>query len=147
MTRWQVFRAAVASPFKALMDPEGRRAWALVFMAGGGISMTAFAGVALHIVRNNPTYAFYLGAAALFLIGIVITGYAALLGRKATIEGSLLGNSFRISDAEVQRIAEKVVEASPPPPPPPPPVIIQTAPAAPPQEEQFNEPDPTRPAG
>jgi hypothetical protein len=145
----------LAAPFRVLMDPEGRRAWALMLMAGGGLSMTAFAAFALYLVRTIPKFAFYMGLASLFLIGIVITGYAALLGRKATIKGSVLGNTFEISDDQVQRIAEKVVEATPPPPPPPPaapPVIIQTGPVTPavpvaPSEETFSEPDPSRPPG
>ncbi len=129
-SRAAVFFGALASPFKALMSPEGRRAWALMLMAGGGLSMTIFAGCALYIVRDYPNYAFYMGLASLFLIGIVLTGYAGLLISRV-IKGSVLGNSFEISDQQVQQIANKVVEATPPPPPPPPvapapTVVVQT---------------------
>jgi len=115
---------AAATPFRVLLDPEGRRAWALMLMAGGGLAMTVFAGFSLYLVRSVPAYAFYLGLAALFLIGIVITGYAGLL-IKRTIKGSVLGSSFEISDEQTQAIAAAVVAATPPTPPPPP-VVINT---------------------
>lgn len=118
------FFGALATPFRVLDDPEGRRGWALMLMAGGGVSMTIFAAFALYLVRSVPAYAFYMGLGALALIGIVITGYAGLL-IKRTIKGSVLGNSFEISDEQTQAIAKAVVEATPPPPPPAP-VIIQT---------------------
>lgn len=89
---------------KALRDPDGRRGAALLFMAGGGASMTGYAGYALWLVRNRPDYAFYLGLAALALIGIVLTGFAGLL-IKRTIKGSMFGNSFEISDEQVEQIA------------------------------------------
>jgi hypothetical protein len=112
------------------MDPDGRRGWALVLLALGGVSMTVFAGFALYYVRTVPKFAFYLGLAALFLIGIVLTGFAGLL-IKRTIRGSVLGNSFEISDEVAGKIADKVAAAAPPPLPPAP-VVIQTGPAAPP---------------
>lgn len=130
MTGFAAFFHALAAPFRVLTDPEGRRAWALMLMAGGGISMTVFAAFTLYIVRQVPAYAFYMGLAALFLIGIVITGYAGLL-IKRTIKGSVLGSSFEISDEQTQAIARAVVDATPPPPPPPPPITIVAAPASP----------------
>lgn len=93
-----------------------------MLMAGCGLSMTAFAAFALYIVRNNPNYAFYMGLAALFLIGIIVTGYAGLL-IKRTIKGSVLGTSFEISDEATQKIASAVVAATPPPPAPT--VVVQ----------------------
>lgn len=119
---------SAATPFRVLMDPEGRRAWALMLMAGGGLAMTVFASFALYLVRRIPAYAFYLGLAAMFLIGIVITGYAGLL-IKRTIRGSVLGNSFEISDEQTQAIAKAVVDATPPAPPAQPVIINTAAPA------------------
>lgn len=88
----------------ALRDPEGRRGAALLFLAGGGLSMTGYAGYALWLVRERPDYAFRLGIGALILIAIVLTGFAGLL-IKRTIKGSVLGSSFEISDQQVQHIA------------------------------------------
>jgi hypothetical protein len=117
VTRVGAFFRALGSPFRVLMDPEGRRAWALMLMAGGGLSMTIFAGFVLYIVKERPDYAFRLGVGALILIGIVITGYAGLL-IKRTIEGGALGVHFRISDEQTAALAQAVVDATPPPPPP-----------------------------
>ena len=88
----------------ALADPEGRRGAALLFMAAGGVAMTGYATYALWLVRGRPDYAFYLGLSAMVLIAIVLTGFAGLL-IKRTIKGSVLGNSFEISDEQVQQIA------------------------------------------
>lgn len=96
------FRAAGLA-LRALGNPEGRRGWALVLLAGGGVAMTGYAFRALQIVKNVPSYAFYLGAGALALIAIVLTGFAGLLIRRR-IAGSVLGSSFEISD-EMQATA------------------------------------------
>ena len=88
----------------ALADPEGRRGAALLFMAAGGVAMTGYGVYALWLVRGRPDYAFYLGLSAMVLVAIVLTGFAGLL-IKRTIKGSVLGNSFEISDEQVQQIA------------------------------------------
>ncbi len=120
------FFGSCATPFRALMDPEGRRAWALVVLACGGVALTTYAAFALYLVRAVPNFAFYLGLAAMVSVDIVLTGFAGLL-IKRTIKGSVLGNSFEISDDQAQAIAEKVVAATPlPPPSQPASVIVQT---------------------
>lgn len=123
------FFRALATPFRLLNDPEGRRGWALMLMAGGGSSMTIYAGVGLYLVREHANYVFYLALASLGLILVVLTGYAGLLVKR-TIKGSVLGNSIEISDDQANQIAGKVAAAIPPPPPPPPApsptVVVQT---------------------
>lgn len=114
MTRWQSFRAIMAKPFQALFDIEGRRAWAVMLMAGCAIMMTAYAGVALYIVRDHPNYAFYLGAGALLLLAIVITGFASLI-TKRDLDLHALGLNLKISDQQVEEIANKVVANTPTP--------------------------------
>lgn len=62
-----------------------RRNWGLVLLAGGGMAMTAFAAAALWIIRERGgpvEYVFYLGAGALGLVGIVLTGFSALLVKR-----------------------------------------------------------------
>jgi|GEM_PF-1225764 len=98
---------ALGAPWRAanvLRDPEGRRGAALLFMALGGVAMTAYAAFALWIVRERPTLAFYLGVGALILIAIVLTGFAGLL-IKRTIKGSFAGSSFEISDQHIAQAA------------------------------------------
>lgn len=68
-----------------LVDPaasDRRRNWGLVLLAGGGMAMTAYACAALWLVRDDRDYAFYLGAGALGLVGVVLTGFSALLVKR-----------------------------------------------------------------
>jgi hypothetical protein len=80
-----------------LVGSERRRNWGLILLAGGGMAMTVFAGASLWLVREDRDYAFYLGAGALALVGIVLTGFAGLLVKR-TIRGSVAGSEFEISD-------------------------------------------------
>jgi hypothetical protein len=126
------FFSACGSPFRALGSAEGRRAWALMLMAGSNVMMTAYVSAVLWIVRKNPQYAFYLGLGGFFMIAIVTTGFAGLLVSRA-IDLDALGVKLKISDQQMQQIADNVAKAVPPPPPPPPPpaastVVVQTAP-------------------
>lgn len=114
MTRWQAFRHVTGAPFRALFDIEGRRAWAVMLMAGCAIMMTAYAGVALYIVREHPNFAFYLGCGALLLLAIVITGFASLI-TKRDLDLHALGVNLKISDQQVEEIANKVVANTPTP--------------------------------
>ena len=82
-------------------------------LAAGGVAMTGYGAYALWLVRGRPDYAFYLGLSAMALIAIVLTGFAGLL-IKRTIKGSVLGNSFEISDEQVQQIAAATAVAQAP---------------------------------
>ena len=70
------------------VDParsDRRRDWGLALLAGGGMAMTGFAVAALVILylRESPlNFVFYLGLAALCLVGIVLTGFSALLVKR-----------------------------------------------------------------
>lgn len=62
-----------------------RRNWGLVMLAGGGVAMTAFSAVALWMLydRNAPSsYLLYMGLGSLTLVGIVLTGFSALLVKR-----------------------------------------------------------------
>lgn len=64
---------------------DRRRDWGLILLAGGGMAMTVFAAAALYILylRNAPLgFVFYMGLAALGLVGIVLTGFSALLVKR-----------------------------------------------------------------
>jgi len=61
---------------------DRRRDWGLLFLAGGGIAMTAYAGAALYLVRAVADLAFWLGMAAMGLIGVVLTGFAGLVVKR-----------------------------------------------------------------
>lgn len=125
----------LGTPFRYLFDIEGRRAWAIMLMAGCGVTMSAYAGFSLYLVRHNPNLAFYLGAGALMLIAIIVTGFASLI-TKRDIDLNAFGASMKISDRQVQEIADKVVAGTPTPAAvpvaPAPSVIVQTGSPAPP---------------
>lgn len=79
MSKLGTFFRALGTPFRVLMDPEGRRAWALLLAAGGGMMMTTYASVALWLVRKSPAYVFSLGLFAHISIIFVLTGFLGLL--------------------------------------------------------------------
>lgn len=71
-----------------IVDPKAsdiRRNWGLFFLAGGGVAMTAYAVASLYVLyeKNGPLeYVYYLGLAALGLVGIVLTGFAGLIVKR-----------------------------------------------------------------
>ncbi len=67
------------------VDPrrsDRRRDWGLLFLAGGGIAMTVYAAAALYLVRTVAALAFWLGMAAMALVGVVLTGFAGLVVKR-----------------------------------------------------------------
>jgi hypothetical protein len=122
----KTFFHVLGTPFRALMTPEGRRAWALLLLAGCSVTMTAYVIGVLWIVKTTPQYAFYLGIAGFLMIAIVTTGFAGLLVRRS-IDLNALGVQFRVNDQEIQNIADRVAAAVPPPPAGPT-VVVQAAP-------------------
>jgi cation transporter-like permease len=71
-----------------IVDPvasDRRRNWGLVLLAGGGMAMTGFAIavlVILYVSAGPLKYVFYLGLCAMALVGIVLTGFSALLVKR-----------------------------------------------------------------
>lgn len=87
---------------------------AILFQAGAGVTMTAMAGYALwnlaHFKAVWPV--FYLGAGALALIGVVTTGFGALL-YKRTVEFEAFGTKFKAQDQEgAAMMAQQMKEIS-----------------------------------
>lgn len=67
------------------LSSDRRRNWGLILLAGGGMAMTAYAAVALWMLYDReapPSYLLYMGLASLALIGIVLTGFSALLVKR-----------------------------------------------------------------
>jgi len=80
-----------------MLSPDGRRAMALLFLAGGGVAMTAYAGWSLWMVRAVAQYAFWLGLAAHVSILVVLTGFAGLLVKRM-LKANVAGASFEAND-------------------------------------------------
>ena len=72
----------IKAAFCALMDPEGRRAWAVIIAWGCGAVMTVYVEQALYLVRNNPMLVFWLGVAAMSIILVVISAITGLLVKR-----------------------------------------------------------------
>jgi hypothetical protein len=89
--------AALKAAVAALMVPDGRRAWALVFLTWGGVMMTSYAAVALWLVRRNAFDVFALGVLAHLSIILVLTGIAGLLVKR-TIEARDGDRTLKIGD-------------------------------------------------
>lgn len=81
-----------------LKSSDRRRDWGLLFLAGGGVAMTAYAAYALWLVRDRADFAFYLGAGALLLVGIVLTGFAGLLVKRTIRIDGPVGLGFESKD-------------------------------------------------
>lgn len=83
---------------------------ALLFLAGGGIACTAFAAAILYAIawKEWPAsvaaaridWLGWMGMAALFLIGIVLTSYGFVLGRRAWKAKGPGGLEFEASGGE-----------------------------------------------
>lgn len=69
-------------PAKNLDASDLRKTWALLFLAGGGLTMTAYAGVVLWLVGDVARYAYYLGMFAMLNIFIIFTGMLGLLVKR-----------------------------------------------------------------
>lgn len=64
---------------------DRRRDWGLGLLAGGGMAMTLFSAVTLWMLYDRdapPSYLLYMGLGSLTLVGIVLTGFSALLVKR-----------------------------------------------------------------
>lgn len=81
----------------------------IVMLGGGGIAVTGLAWLALTLLAQRSTTpwpAAYFGYGCLVLIGIVLTGFSAILGRRTF--------KFKVGDNEVETTgeeADKILDA------------------------------------
>lgn len=78
----------------------------VAMLGGGGIAVTALAWQALTITAEkstSPWPAAYFGYGCLVLIGIVLTGFSAILGRRTF--------KFRVGDNELEATGEEAERA------------------------------------
>lgn len=81
----------------------------ILMLGGGGISMTGLAAWALTIVAQksvSPWPAAYFGYGCLILIGIVLTGFSAILGRR-TFRFRVGDNELEASGEDAERVLDK----------------------------------------
>jgi hypothetical protein len=74
--------AWIHAAFCALLDPEGRRAWAVVLCGGCGIVMTGLAYWGMFILRDHAGYVFWLATEAMGIVLIVISAITGLLVKR-----------------------------------------------------------------
>lgn len=96
--------------FASWTPVDWRRMLGVLSLCGGGISVTILAGWALKLMAErskDPWAVAYFGYGCLVLIGIVLTGFSAILGRRTfkmkvaggTIESIGEDAAGRIEDA------------------------------------------------
>lgn len=109
---WKQVTALLADARKtivALANAEGRRGWAVVLGGGGGMAMTLYAMRAQWFVRMDPNKSFWLGAIALMIVLVVVTGFMGLL-----VKRRVSGNVRGIAEFEVTDDTESEVDVLPP---------------------------------
>lgn len=64
---------------------DWRQLLALLFLAGGGIAMTIVSWRVISLLElfKRPSELAWMGYGALLLIGVVLTGFATVLGRRS----------------------------------------------------------------
>lgn len=103
---WHALGRAITFPFRAMgwagLDFVSRlKLIAFAVQTGGGIAMTIFAAYAMwHLARlNSVSGLLTMGMMALGIVGIVLTGFGALLYQR-TLELEIFGNKLKSSDAQ-----------------------------------------------
>lgn len=106
-------KRGVLAVIASLTSEDGRKGWAMLAALGCSFVMTAYAGIVLWLVRNNPSLAFSLGLAAMGIIVIVITGLMWLLGVRRDTEINLKDGTVKTTDAGVAKAAAAPLESVP----------------------------------
>jgi hypothetical protein len=117
---WAALGRACTFPFRAMgwegLDFASRlKLIAFAVQTGGGVVMTGFAAYSMyHLARlNSVSGVLTMGMMALGIVGIVITGFGALLYQR-TLELEIFGNKLKSSDAQNAQ-TQAIVEAMKPP--------------------------------
>lgn len=95
----------------ALMNEEGRKAWAMIMAWGCAVAMTGYAAAVLWLVRKSPMLSFWLGLTAMLIILVVITGIMVVLGVRRDVGGKvgdLMEFNLKDGNVEVSRDGTKV---------------------------------------
>lgn len=103
---WSALGRACTFPFRAMgwdaLDFASRlKLLAFAIQTGGGVAMTGFAAYSMyHLARlNNVGGLLTMGMMALGIVGIVLTGFGALLYQR-TLELEIFGNKLKSSDTQ-----------------------------------------------
>lgn len=130
MNRFAAFGHWLGTPFRHLLDVEGRRAWALMLLTGAAIVTTIGIGICVYMIRYDADHVFYIVLGLLCINLTIITAFSSLLVQR-DVDINALGVNLKFKDQAIQQIAQAVVAATPPPPPPQPQapsILVQTAP-------------------
>lgn len=113
---WNALGRCFTYPFRAMgwegLDFTNRlKLIAFAVQTGGGIAMTVFAAYAMHHLaqRGSVTGLLTMGMTALLLVGIVLTGFGALL-YKRDVEIEVFGNKMKLSDSQSAQQAAEVMK-------------------------------------
>lgn len=103
--------------WKDLSFEDKFKLFALYVQLGAGIAMTAFAAFAMLMLaaKGAVWQLFWIGMAAMAMIGIVVTGLASLLiKRNLEVEAGIL--KIKANDAQVAKDVARSMTQNPPPP-------------------------------
>ena len=117
---WHACGRFLTFPFRAMgwegLDFASRlKLIAFAVQTGGGVAMTIFAAYSMHHLArlNNVGGLLTMGMFALGIVGIVLTGFGALLYQR-TLELEIFGNKLKSSDAQSSQTAAIVQAMTPP---------------------------------
>lgn len=70
----------------SIIEPEGRKAWALLSLIGAAMTFTLFAAFGVYQLRGSPGFTFWLALAAHSQVFVVLAALAWLLGVRRTVK-------------------------------------------------------------
>lgn len=113
---WNALGRACTFPFRAMgwqeLDFTNRlKLLAFAIQTGGGIAMTAFAAYAMYHLaqRGSVNGLLTMGMTALLLVGIVLTGFGALL-YKRDLKMEVFGNKLEVTDSQAAPAAAEAMK-------------------------------------
>lgn len=84
-----------------LYDQDGRKAWAFLSMLLGCGIMTGFAAIALHMVRADLTFVFWLGMAAHAQVFMALAGFTAFFVKREIQVGR---DGAKVKDLNIEEV-------------------------------------------
>lgn len=75
-------KSEITEELGSVAKADRRRDWALVILAGGGMTMTLYSIAVLYMSQSEVKYVFYLGVLAMLQIFVVFTGLLGLLVKR-----------------------------------------------------------------
>jgi hypothetical protein len=92
--------------WESMLSADGRRAWAFLALLGASGVFTAFAAVALFLLRGSAFYVFWLGIAAHVQLFVCLTGFMAMFVKRDLTVDTKYGKVVIKDQNDVHRIVD-----------------------------------------